>query len=45
MIDSGAIQTEEQLRWVVHHKDGQTTARYANLAPAKSPKRIPTKLD
>lgn len=35
MIDSGAIRTEEQLRWVVHHKDGQTTARYANLAPAK----------
>ena len=35
MIDSGVISTEEQLRWVVHHKDGQTTARYANLAPAK----------
>jgi len=35
MINAGKITTEEQLRWVVHHKDGQTTARYANLAPAK----------
>ena len=45
MIESGAIQTEEQLRWVVHHKDGQTTARYANLAPAKASKPSPQKPD
>lgn len=35
MIDAGFIQTEEELRSVVGHKDGQTTARYANMAPEK----------
>lgn len=45
MIESGAIQTEEQLRWVVHHKDGQTTARHANLAPAKAPEPAAPKPD
>ncbi|MDQ2953994.1 MAG: site-specific integrase, partial [Pseudomonadota bacterium] len=35
MIDAGAIETEEQLRSVVGHKDGQTTARYTNMAPSK----------
>ncbi|GGE82104.1 site-specific integrase [Massilia psychrophila] len=33
MISAGAIETEEQLRSVVGHKDGQTTSRYANMAP------------
>lgn len=35
MIDAGVISTEEDLRSVVGHRDGQTTARYANLAPEK----------
>ena len=35
MIEAGFIQNEEELRSVVGHKDGQTTARYANLAPEK----------
>ena len=39
MIDAGSIDTEEQLRYVVGHKDGQTTSRYANLAPEKEPLR------
>lgn len=32
MIDAGATETEEQLRSVVGHKDGQTTSRYTNMA-------------
>ena len=35
MIEAGFIQNEDELRSVVGHKDGQTTARYANLAPEK----------
>lgn len=35
MIDAGSIDTEEQLRSVVGHKDGQTTSCYANMAPEK----------
>jgi integrase len=33
MVEAGAIKTEQELRWTVHHKDGQTTSRYANMAP------------
>jgi len=33
MVNSGTINTEQELRWTVHHKDGQTTSRYANMAP------------
>ena len=33
MVEAGAINTEQELRWTVHHKDGQTTSRYANMAP------------
>ena len=41
MVEAGAIATEQELRWTVHHKDGQTTARYADLAPAKGTKAAP----
>jgi integrase len=34
MVEAGAIKSEQELRWTVHHKDGQTTSRYANLAPS-----------
>lgn len=36
MVEAGAIKSEQELRWTVHHKDGQTTSRYANLAPSKA---------
>ncbi|MYN10496.1 tyrosine-type recombinase/integrase [Massilia sp. FT127W] len=35
MIEAGGIRTEQELRWTVHHKDGQTTSRYTNMAPEK----------
>lgn len=34
MIEGG-IRTEQELRWAVQHKDGQTTSRYTNMAPEK----------
>lgn len=37
MVEAGAIKTEQELRWTVHHKDGQTTSRYANMAPDAMP--------
>jgi len=40
MIDAGAIETEEQLRSVVGHKDGQTTSRYTNMAPQRKAEKL-----
>ena len=38
-IDAGHIGSEEELRSIVGHRDGQTTARYTNLAPMKKTDR------